>query len=193
MPEPDPTPDPHRITQLLRKAAANGADAAEELIPLVYDQLRAIARHRLQGERDGHTLQATELVHEAYLRLAPDLPRQDWRDRAHFYNAAAEAMRRILIDNARRLKTEKRGGGSVEIVPLNLIDIAGDDPERVIALDDAIQRLTAEDDNLGKVVRLRFFTGLTVEETAEVLGTSPRSVAREWAFARAWLAKELRP
>jgi len=192
MPDPSPSPETHAITLLLRQAADGNTGVAGELIPLVYDQLRAIARHRLEGERAGHTLQATELVHDAWLRLAPDLPRQDWRDRSHFYSAAAEAMRRILIDNARRRKTEKRGGHA-EIIPLNLVDVAGDDPERVMALDDAIQRLTAEDENLGRIVMLRFFAGLTVEETAEVLGISARSVAREWAFARAWLAKELAP
>lgn len=186
------SPETHQITHLLQQVAAGATVAAAELIPLVYDQLRAIARHRLNRERDGHTLQATELVHEAYLRLAPDLPRQEWRDRGHFYHAAAEAMRRILIDSARKRHAEKRGGGA-DIVPLNLVDIAGDTADRIIALDDAIQRLAAEDENLGRIVRLRFFTGLTVEETADVLGVSPRSVAREWAFARAWLAKELRP
>lgn len=184
-------PDPSRITLLLKDAASGKEDAAHELIPLVYDQLRKIAQRRIEGEREGFTLQATELVHEALIKMVPALEKRDWQDRTHFYNAAAEAMRRILIDHARARKCAKRGGSEVEFVPINLIEVAAEDSEKILALDEAIVRLTEKDETLGQLVKLRFFAGLTVEETAKVLGISPRSVAREWSFARAWLYKEL--
>ena len=179
------------ITLLLHAAAAGNEDAARDLVPLVYEQLRRIAQRRISDERPGFTLQATELVHEALLKMAPSLERRDWQDRTHYYNAAAEAMRRILIDHARKKNRLRRGGGEVEFVPINLIEVAAEDSEKIMALDEAICRLNAQDETLGQLVKLRFFVGLTVEETARVLGISPRSVAREWAFARAWLYKEL--
>lgn len=183
--------DTSRITLLLQDAASGKREAADALIPLVYDQLRRIAQRRIEGEREGFTLQATELVHEALIKMVPALEKRDWQDRTHFYNAAAEAMRRILIDHARTRNSAKRGGGSVEFVPINLIEVAAEDSERILALDEAIVRLTEKDETLGQLVKLRFFAGLTVEETAKVLGISPRTVAREWSFARAWLYKEL--
>lgn len=185
-----PEEPPHDITRLLAEASNGDMQAADGLIPLVYEQLRIIARNRMLNERQGHTLQATELVHEALIKMAPDLIRQDWRDRTHFYHAAAEAMRRILVDHARRKATGKRGGGA-EHVSINLIDVAGDDPEKILALDDAFSRLSEMDEQLGHLVRLRLFAGLSVEETAKTLGISPRSVVRGWAFARSWLGKEL--
>ena len=184
-------PDLNRITLLLQDAAAGRKAAAEELIPLVYDHLRRIAQRRIADEREGFTLQATELVHEALIKMVPALAKRDWQDRAHFYHAAAEAMRRILIDHARAKKAGKRGGGDVEFVPLNLIEVAAEDSEKILALDEAISRLSEVDATLGHIVRLRFFAGLTVEETGKVLGISARTVVREWGFARAWLFKEL--
>ena len=184
-------PDTSRITLLLHDAAAGKKAAADELVPLVYDQLRRIAQRRIEGERQGFTLQATELVHEALIKMVPSLEKRDWQDRTHFYNAAAEAMRRILIDHARARKSRKRGGGEVEFVPINLIEVAAEDSDRILALDEAISRLEEKDATLGQIVRLRFFAGLTVEETAQALGLSARTVVREWGFARAWLFKEL--
>jgi len=181
----------HDITLLLHDAAAGDAAAGQELIPLVYDQLRRIAQRRISDEREGFTLQATELVHEALMKMAPGLARRDWHDRVHFYNAAAEAMRRILIDHARKKNSLRRGGGRIEFVPINLVEVAAHDADRILALDEAISRLSEEDEALGQLVNLRFFVGLTVEETARVLRISPRSVVREWAFARAWLFREL--
>jgi RNA polymerase sigma factor (TIGR02999 family) len=178
------------ITQKLSQLA-NGESAAEnDLIPLVYEQLRSIARNRMLMERPEHTLQATELVHEALLRLKPDLPRQKWKDRAHFFQAAAETMRRILIDHARRHAAQKRGA-NVKHVPLDLIEVAGDSPERILALNDAFSRLMEMDEQLGQIASLRLFASLSVQETAEALEISPRTVVRGWAFARAWLGKEL--
>ena len=184
-------PDTGHITLLLQDAASGKREAADALIPLVYEQLRRIAQRRIEGEREGFTLQATELVHEALIKMVPVLEKRDWQDRTHFYNAAAEAMRRILIDHARARNSAKRGGGNVEFVPINLIEVAAEDSEKILALDEAIMRLSEKDETLGQLVKLRFFAGLTVEETAKVLGISPRTVAREWSFARAWLYKEL--
>ena len=187
----DQAPDQSRITLLLQDAASGRKEAAHELVPLVYDQLRRIAQRRIEGEREGFTLQATELVHEALIKMVPALEKRDWQDRSHFYNAAAEAMRRILIDHARARNSVKRGGGAVEFVPINLLELAAEDSDKILALDEAIARLTEQDATLGQLVKLRFFAGLTVEETAKAMGISPRTVSREWSFARAWLYKEL--
>lgn len=179
------------ITQLLQEAAAGNRLAENALLEHVYDQLRVIARERMKHERAGHTLQATALVNEALVRLIPSA-KQDgsaftWRDRAHFYRAAAEAMRRILIDHARQRGRQKRGG-SVKRDVMNVCDLAAlDDSDEILALDDVISRLQGEDGFAAEIVRLRFFAGLTVEQTAEALGVSPRTVKREWAYARARL------
>jgi RNA polymerase sigma factor (TIGR02999 family) len=145
----------------------------------------------MHRERAGHTLQATALVHEAFVRLLGDAD-VAWDSRGHFYVAAAEAMRRILIEHARSRGREKRGGGR-QRVPLSVVDVpaSADDPEQILAVDDALRRLEGEDPDAANVVRLRFYAGLGVEETARALGKSPRTVAREWAFARAWLMDEL--
>lgn len=164
--------------------------AAEECVELVYDQLRAIAQARMNHERAGHTLQATALVHEACQRLLGDSA-PDWEDRGHFFRSAGEAMRRILIDHARKKKSEKRGGGRSR-VPLNVVDLAADhDPSMVLELDEALRALEREDPTAAEVVQLRFFAGLSVEETAKTMGISERTVAREWAFARARLYEHL--
>jgi RNA polymerase sigma factor (TIGR02999 family) len=167
-----------------------------ELLPLVYEQLRGLARRQMAGERAGHTLQPTALVHEAYLRLLRDRS-VAWAGRAQFFCAAAEAMRRILVEHARARGRLKRGGGAAEgggrrRVPLSVLELAtGEDPAEILALDEAVRRLEGENPELGAVVRLRFYAGLSVEEAAEVLGVSARSVKRDWSYARAWLFRVL--
>lgn len=179
------------------RPAPEGSDA---FFAQVYDELRAIAHARMRGERAGHTLQSTELVHEAYLRLAPDRPAA-WQSRARFFAAAAVAMRRILIERARARGRVKRGGDSsgrpAPRVSLDLEEVASladdRDPEAFLALDEAIERLAGHDARSAQIVRLRFYAGLSVEEVAEALEISPRTVLRDWRFARAWLYRQLAP
>ena len=178
------------ITVLLRAASQGDSAATAAVFSQVYEELRAIAKRQMEGERHDHTLGATALVHEAYVRLlgseAPPLP-----DRAGFFHAAAEAMRRILIEYARARGRKKRGGGRRRL-QLEAIDLADDETVgEILAVDDAIRRLENEDAPAAEVVRLRFFAGLSVEEAASVLEKSPRSVARDWAYARAWLFRAL--
>ena len=162
---------------------------AEALLPLVYHSLKELARQRMSLERAGHTLQATALVHEAYLRLVGKNVR--WAGKSQFFHAAAQAMRRILVEHARARGRVKRGGGSRR-EPINLLDLAEDaDREQILALDEAIRRLEEHTPEVGAVVRLRFFAGLTVEQTAEALDIGRRSVDRYWAYARVWLYREL--
>jgi RNA polymerase sigma factor (TIGR02999 family) len=183
------------VTRLLRAVGQDDSKATEDLLPLVYEQLRALARRQMNQERDGHTLQATALVHEVYLRLVNGGGGAKWASRGQFFCAAAEAMRRILIEHARARKRLKRGGGGPEPrrrVPLGLVELATEhDPSEMLALDEAICRLEEESPDVAAVVRLRFFAGLTVEETAEALGISPQSVKRDWSYARAWLFRGL--
>jgi RNA polymerase sigma factor (TIGR02999 family) len=177
-------------TVLISAAAAGDREAAQRLLPLLYGQLRAIARQRMAAQNPGHTLQATALVHEAYIRLLG--AGAGFADRAHFFRAAAEAMRHLLVDHARARGRIKRGGGARK-VPLDMLDLAADaDEEEIVALNAALERLGKADAEVAEVVRLRFFAGLSVEETAEVVGTSPSTVKRDWAFARAFLHRELR-
>ncbi len=178
------------ITRILKRVSDGEPHAAHELLPLVYEQLRAAAQKQMARERGDHTLQATALVHEAYLRLVGplDLP---WENRAHFYVAAAEAMRRVLIEHARKRGRVKRGGG-LRKIPLSGKELACDsDPDEIMSVDAAIRRLEERDGRMARIVRLRFFAGLGVAETAAVLGLSDRTVRREWALARAWLHREL--
>jgi len=164
-------------------------DGASELLAAVYDQLRAIAQERMSAENPGHTLQATALVHEAFLRIGHNR-RIPFRDRAHFFATAAEAMRRILIDHARAKGAAKRRPPAAE--PLSVADLAGHaDPEQILALDAALERLQRAEPDVAAVVRLRFYAGLSGDETADALGISPRQVDRLWAYARAWLAREI--
>lgn len=166
---------------------AGGSDA---ILPLVYDELRKLAASRMRLERSDHTLQATALVHEVYARLAKGRDGQ-WLNRAHFFAAAAEAMRRILIEHARAKKGPRRGGDRRRL-PLDVIDLAvAADSEEILALDDAMSRLQVDDPAAARVVRLRFYAGLSIEEVAETTDSSPRTVKREWAFARAYLLREL--
>jgi RNA polymerase sigma factor (TIGR02999 family) len=176
---------PREVTRLIQAVPSDPA-AAGQLFALIYEQLRKIAQQQMNAERVGHTLQATALVHEAYVRLIGD-GEVHWQGKGHFFAAAAEAMRRILIDHARRRGTAKRGGGLKSVA--SVLDLASD--ERVaeaVALDDLISRLEKEDPQSAGVVRLRFFAGLSIDETAEAVGVSPRTVKRNWEFARAWLA-----
>jgi RNA polymerase sigma factor (TIGR02999 family) len=174
------------VTRILTAIEGGDTGAADKLLPLVYEQLRAIAGQRMAQERAGHTLQATALVHEAYLRLVGS-HKVGWANRSHFYLAAAEAMRRILIEHARKRNRIKRGGDRRR-APVSVADLAAaQDSEEIVAVDDAIRRLGEQDAQAAKVVRLRFFAGLSVDETARALDLSPRTVAREWAYARAWL------
>ena len=189
-PEPIPRDDPAPLTELLRRAAAGEAAAGETALPLVYRELRRIAQARMAGERADHTLQATALVHETWLKLV-GMGEAEWGDRAAFYQAAATAMRRILVDHARRRGRLKRGGGqpgdpiTLTTLPARQPDLG--DAATFLQLDEEIARLEADDPRAGAVVRLRFFGGLDVDETAAALGMSRRTVLREWAFARARL------
>ena len=183
--EADVTTQREQITQLL-SAGARGEDVVRQLFGLVYDELCAIAGRRMQSERSGHTLQATALVHEAYARLIKD-QHMAWSSRRHFFGAAAQAMRRILVDHARYVNAQRRGSGKphMSLTAANVSDSS--DPDRMLAIDDALTRLEEEDERAASVVRLRYFAGLSLEETAEALEVSVRTVKREWTFARARL------
>jgi RNA polymerase sigma factor (TIGR02999 family) len=176
------------LTHILNQA--EGSNAPAELLPLVYEELRKLARARMAGESPGHTLQATALVHEAYLKLGGDEQRS-WANRAQYFAAAAEAMRRILIDHARKRRAVRHGGGQ-EHVPLEEISIAapGDDDE-LLAVHDAMGKLAAHDAQKAELVKLKYFAGLTTEDAAAVLGLSTPTAKRHWAYARAWLFREI--
>jgi RNA polymerase sigma factor (TIGR02999 family) len=179
------------VTKLLNAIAGGQRASADQLVPLVYDELRRLADHYLQREQPGHTLSPTALVHEAYLKLV-DQKRANWMDRAHFFAVAAQAMRRILVDYARRRRTLKRGGNGVVIQ--NEMDMLEPLEQRAIdlvALNEAMNRLSAFDAQANRIVELRFFGGLGVEETAKVMGVSDRTVRRGWDLARTWLRAEL--
>jgi RNA polymerase sigma-70 factor, ECF subfamily len=183
------------VTKLLEAAAQGQNSAQDQLLPLVYGQLRAIAQHAMNGERNDHTLQATALVHEAYLKLVGTAPLA-WSSRAAFFHAASEAMRRILIDHARGRDRVKRGGGVKPVQPESLdsigtvADLACAEDE-ILAFDEAFHRLEEHDARFAAVVRLRFYAGLSVEQTAKALGVSERTVNNDWTYARAWLARAL--
>ena len=179
-----------QLTRVLLDVGAGRAQASEQLLPLVYEELLVIARQRLRDERAHHTLNATALVHEAYMRLVGDTA-GGWENRAHFFGAAARAMRQVLIDYARKRGRAKRGGDQPRI-PLNVVDLAVEAPvEDVLAVDRAVEKLAAKDPRMAEVVQLRFYAGLSVEETAAALGMSERTVRREWSLARAWMMREL--
>jgi RNA polymerase sigma factor (TIGR02999 family) len=178
-------------SQILKSAEMGDPQAASQLLPLVYDELRKLAAHKLALEKPGHTLNPTALVHEAYLRLMGNKPEQPWDGRRHFFAAAAEAMRRILIEKARR-KGRLRHGGDRNRLPLDDVSIAEDaDDERLLALDEALDRFAAVDEMGAEVVKLRYFVGLTIELGAEALGISVRTANRHWVYARTWLFQEL--
>ncbi len=179
------------VTRLLSAVAAGDPVAPTRLFDLIYDHLRSLARARMAGERRGHTLQATALVHEAYVRLL-GRSAEEWTGREHFFRAAAEAMRRILVDYARARNADKRGGGKAALSISGVADLASDaEPAGILALDDAIVRLERVDAQAAAIVRLRFYAGLNERETAESLGVSERTVRRDWSFARGWLRDAL--
>lgn len=180
------------VTILLDAAAAGDRHAAATVLPLVYDELRKLAAARMAGEPPGHTLDATALVHEAYLRLVGPEDRPRWEGRAHFFAAAAEAMRRILVDAARRRQTQKRGGAG-ERVTLDPDAVAAPEgPEDLLAIDEALDELAKSEPQLAELVKLRYFIGLTIPETADVLGVAPRTIDAWWAYARAWLLAKMK-
>ena len=190
----------NEVTRILSTIEQGDPSAAEQLLPLVYDELRKLAAHKLAQEKPGQTLQATALVHEAYLRLVaaenqdqPAAPAKDWHSRGHFFAAAAEAMRRILIEQARRKQRERHGGGRrrVELGENDVVVLPED--EQLLLLDDALAKLAGVRPQAAKLVQLRFFSGLTVEEAAPVVGISTRTARRLWVFARAWLRREMEP
>jgi RNA polymerase sigma factor (TIGR02999 family) len=179
------------VTQILDRVQQGDPKAAEELLPLIYDELRRLAAHKMANEAPGQTLQPTALVHEAWLRLAGS-SRQEWRGREHFFSAAAEAMRRILVENARR-KLRLRHGGGLQRVDLDafVLPVAQDD-EKCLRLHEALDQLAGEDARKAEVVKLRMFAGLQVQEIAALLNTSEKTVQRDWTFAKAWLSRELK-
>lgn len=182
---------PGDVTVLLSAWREGDQRALEKLIPIVYSDLRRIAARYMRCENDGHTLQATALVHEAYLRLTRERDRT-WESRAHFFAVAAQIMRNLLVDHARTLARAKRGGGAVEVSLEAVADFSGLDPEDLLALDDALRRLAEVDSRASRIVELRYFVGLTTEEIAEVLGASEKTIRRDWSAAKAWLRAELR-
>lgn len=184
-----PESGPGEITRLLEELKGGRHDAAGLLVPMVYGELRRMASRYMRWERPDHTLQPTALVHEAYLRLVGQ--REDWRNRAHFFGVAAQIMRRILVDHARSHHAEKRGGAMRKVTLDEALVYSEEKSGELLVVDAALTRLEQWDPRQGRIVELRFFGGLTVEETAEVLGISPKTVKRDWSMARAWLRGEI--
>ena len=181
----------HDVTRILEAARRGEAAATQELLPLVYDELRRIAAHKMAHEAAGHTLQATALVHEVWLRFAGPNP-QEWQNRAHFFGAAAEAMRRILVEHARKKQALKRGAG---IEPLELDESAlvlTAPPDELLAVHDALDAFALQDPTAAELVKLRYFVGMTMDEAATALNLPTRTAERTWAYARAWLHREIR-
>jgi RNA polymerase sigma factor (TIGR02999 family) len=185
------SPSASDVTNLLRAWGQGDENALQQLMPLVYDQLHAAARRHMAGERAGHTLQTTALIHETYLRLV-DIRRVEWQDRAHFLAVCAQLMRRILIDFARSRGYQKRGGGAHQVNFDETLVVTSQPDFDLVALDDGLKRLAKMDERKAKVVELRFFGGLDVKETAEVMKVSSDTVMRDWKFAKVWLLRELR-
>lgn len=184
-------PLPHDVTQLL-VAWSNGDEAArDELIPLVYDELHRLAHQHMHRERPGHTLQTSALVNEAFVRLV-DQRNVHWQNRSHFFGIAAQMMRRVLVDYARSRQAEKRGGDAVQVTLHDELIVSDEKNDEVVALDDALTSLAGLDPRKCQIVEMRFFAGLSIEETAGVLSISPGTVMREWTLAKAWLRKEIK-
>ncbi len=183
--------DKAKITTLLKAHSSGEQEALEKLMPLVYDEMRAMAHYRLLGERSGHTLNTTDLVHEAYLKLV-EFNRIDWESRAHFFGIASQVIRNILVDYAVRKKAQKRGGDRTRITLENQ-NIAAEEVSLndVLAIHQALEQLAEKDKRLVKIIECRFFGGLSLEETAQALGVSTATVSRDWKMARAWLNREL--
>ncbi len=180
----------HNITELLQEWSDGSGEAFDRLVGIVYDDLSRIAHRQLGGERPGHTLDTQALVHESYLNLV-DRPGESWRNRAQFFAVASKAMRRVLIDYARRRNAQRRGGGAAPVTWTDRQGAIDRDLDELLAIDEALRRLSERDERMGRVVECRFFGGMTVEETAEALDTSPRTVERDWTRARAYLFRDL--
>jgi len=184
------TPLSYEVTTLLKDWSAGDQSALDKLMPLVYDELRRLAHQHMRREKPGHTLQTSALVNEAYVRLV-DQREIQWEGRAHFFGIAARLMRQILVDRARRRNFAKRGGGAIQVSLNEAMTVAQEQSANVIALDDALKNLEKKDQRKSRIVELRFFSGMSIEETAAVLKISPGTVMREWTFARAWLRNEM--
>jgi RNA polymerase sigma factor (TIGR02999 family) len=184
------TPPPNEVTQLLREWSQGDQAAPEKLMPLVYAELRRMAHGYMAGQNRGHTLQTTALIHEAYLRLV-DQSEKQWKNRSHFFAVAAQAMRHILVDFARSKQAKKHGGGARQVSLDEALTVSGEREAELVALDDALKELSRVDPRKCHVVELRYFGGLSVEETAEVLDVSAITVMRDWSMAKAWLYREL--
>ena len=178
------------VTRILDAMGQGDAQAADQLLPLVYQELRRLAAYKMAGEPAGHTLQPTALVHEAWLKLAGQQDRR-WQDKQNFFAAAAEAMRRILVDNARRKRRLRHGGGQARI-NLEEVTLVVENDEQLLAVNDALNKLALNHPEKAELVKLRYFVGMTIEESAEVLGVSVATAKRHWALARAWLFEEIR-
>jgi RNA polymerase sigma factor (TIGR02999 family) len=180
------------VTLILQQIEDGDPSAAKHLLPLVYEELRKLAAARMAAESPDHTLQATALVHEAYVRLVDGKDAQHWNSRGHFFIAAADSMRRILVDSARRRQSAKRGGDRLRESLDDVIPVAPETPDELMALDEALARLEAVDPRAAELVKLRYFAGLTIPEAARALRVSPRTADDVWAYARSWLYQELR-
>ncbi len=178
------------VTRILSQIESGDSNAAERLLPLVYDELRKLAAQRLAQEKPGQTLQATALVHEAYIRLVDVKEAQHWNSRGHFFGAAAEAMRRILVESARRQRSE-RHGGLHQLHDLLEADPVAQPAGDILELDEALEKFAQVEPKIAELVKLRFFAGITVDEAAEILSISPRTAKRGWAYARAWLRRQI--
>jgi RNA polymerase sigma factor (TIGR02999 family) len=183
-------PAPNEITRLLKDWSSGDQTALDKLMPLVYDELHQLAHQHMRREQPGNMLQTSALINEAYLRLV-DQPQIRWESRAHFFGIAARLMRRILVDEARKRNSAKRGGRGIQVSLVEGANVAQEQAGNVVALDDALKSLEAIDSRQSEIVELRFFGGLSIEETAEVLKVSPGTVMRDWTFARAWLRNEM--
>jgi len=182
--------NPHQVTQLLREWSDGNDVALEQLMPLVYDELRSMAKRYMSGQNKGHTFQTTELIHEAYLKLA-GAEKQDWKNRAHFFGVAALAMRHILVNYALSKQSQKRGGDRQRVTLNDNSVVSMERSEEIVALDEALKGLERLDARKGRVVELRYFGGLSIEETASILKVSHQTVQRDWRFAKSWLMREL--
>jgi RNA polymerase sigma factor (TIGR02999 family) len=191
-PMPDAPPPPQQVTSLLHAWSQGDAAALEQLIPVVYEELRRVARRHMASERPSHTLQTTALIHEVYVRLV-DVPSASIRNRAHFFAMCARLMRNVLVDFARARHYQKRGGGAVHVALDEALHVPSAPDPDLVAIDEALARLTAFDRRKGQVVELRFFGGLSVEETALALDVSPETVMRDWKLAKSWLLRDLDP
>ena len=183
-------PAPNEITQLLKDWSSGDQTALDKLMPLVYEELHQLAHQYMRREQPGHLLQTSALINEAYLRLV-DQQETHWENRAHFFGIAARLIRQILVDEARKRNAAKRGGGDIQVSLMEAANASQQQAANVIALDEALQNLAVVDSRQSEIVELRFFGGLSIEETAQVLNVSPGTVMRDWTFARAWLRNEM--